>query len=46
MLIINLGENPQGYKVGDTLNFDMKYMGALSLLNSDYIDKKVIEKLD
>ncbi|SFT98653.1 Predicted amino acid racemase [Algoriphagus locisalis] len=46
MLIINLGQNPNGYKVGDTLNFDMKYMGALSLLNSDYIDKKVIEKLD
>jgi predicted amino acid racemase len=42
MLIINLGENPKEYKVGDTLNFDMKYMGALSLLNSNYIDKKVI----
>ena len=46
MLIINLGQNPKGYKVGDTLNFDMKYMGALSLLNSDYIDKKVIDNLD
>lgn len=42
MLIINLGQNPNKYKVGDTLNFDMKYMGALSLLNSNYIDKKVI----
>lgn len=42
MLIINLGENLQNYKVGDTLNFDLKYMGALSVLNSDYIDKKVI----
>jgi predicted amino acid racemase len=42
MLIINLGENPNKYKVGDTLNFNMKYMGALSLLNSNYIDKKVI----
>ncbi|UZD24604.1 alanine/ornithine racemase family PLP-dependent enzyme [Algoriphagus halophytocola] len=46
MLIINLGENPNGYQVGDTLNFDMKYMGALSLLNSNYIDKKVIDTLD
>lgn len=46
MLIINLGQNPNKYKVGDTLNFDMKYMGALSLMNSDYIDKKVIENLD
>lgn len=43
MLIINLGENPNNYQVGDTLNFDMKYMGALSLLNSSYIDKKVID---
>jgi predicted amino acid racemase len=42
MLIINLGQNPHKYKVGDTLNFGMKYMGALSVLNSDYIDKKVI----
>jgi len=46
MLIINLGKNPNNYKVGDTLNFDLKYMGALSLLNSNYIDKKVIERLD
>jgi predicted amino acid racemase len=46
MLIINLGQNPNKYKVGDTLNFDMKYMGALSLLNSDYIDKKFIDDLD
>lgn len=41
MLIINLGENPHHYKVGDTLNFDLKYMGALGLLNSDYVDKKI-----
>ncbi|PZX50159.1 alanine racemase [Algoriphagus chordae] len=46
MVIINLGENPNNYKVGDTLNFDLKYMGALSLLNSNYIDKKVIGHLD
>lgn len=43
MVIINLGENPKNYKVGDTLNFDLKYMGALTLLNSDYIDKKIID---
>ncbi|MBN3584464.1 alanine/ornithine racemase family PLP-dependent enzyme [Algoriphagus aestuarii] len=42
MIIINLGKNPQKYKVGDTLNFELKYMGALGLLNSDYVDKKVI----
>lgn len=43
MIIINLGQNPEGYKVGDVLSFDMKYMGALSLLNSDYVDKKIVD---
>jgi len=43
MIIINLGENLKGYKVGDVLHFDLKYMGALSLLNSDYIDKKIVD---
>lgn len=42
MIIINLGENPEGYKVGQTLDFELKYMGALGLLNSDYVEKKVI----
>jgi ornithine racemase len=42
MLIVNLGENKKGYKVGETLTFQMKYMGALGLLNSNYIEKKVI----
>jgi len=42
MIIINLGDNPNSYKVGDVLSFDLKYMGALSLLNSDYVDKKLI----
>lgn len=43
MIIINLGQNPQGYKVGDVLSFDLKYMGALGLLNSDYIDKSLVD---
>ncbi|MBN7817818.1 alanine racemase [Algoriphagus pacificus] len=43
MIIINLFKNPQNYKVGDTLNFELKYMGALGILNSDYVDKKVIK---
>ncbi len=42
MIIINLGKNPNNYKVGDTLDFELKYMGALGILNSDYVDKKVI----
>tara|TARA_R110002049_G_scaffold256629_3_gene432090 strand:+ start:5454 stop:6524 length:1071 start_codon:yes stop_codon:yes gene_type:complete len=42
MLVIDLGKSEGEYKVGDLISFDLKYMGALSLLNSDYIEKKVI----
>nr|HAD53302.1 amino-acid racemase [Algoriphagus sp.] len=42
MIIINLGENPNKYHVGDELTFDLKYMGALGILNSNYVDKTVI----
>lgn len=41
MLILNLGENPKQYKVGDTIKFGLKYMGALGILNSSYVDKLV-----
>jgi predicted amino acid racemase len=42
MLILNLGTNPKGYKVGDIIKFNLKYMGALGILNSTYIDKIVV----
>ncbi|WP_226390376.1 alanine racemase [Penaeicola halotolerans] len=41
MLVIDLGDNPHQYKVGDLLPFQLKYMGALAILNSSYIDKRV-----
>ncbi len=41
MLIVDLGNNDEGYKVGDVLSFGLEYMGALHLLNSDYIEKVV-----
>lgn len=41
MLVVELGENKQNYKVGDILTFGLEYMGALSILNSNYIDKKI-----
>lgn len=44
MLILDLGENPNQLKVGDHVVFDVKYMGALGLLNSYYIEKKVINR--
>jgi predicted amino acid racemase len=43
MLVVDLGDKSPNYKVGDEISFQLKYMGALSLLNSDYIEKRVIE---
>lgn len=42
MLIVDLDNNPQNYSVGDLLSFKLKYMGALRVLNSDYIEKRVV----
>ncbi|UKN01398.1 alanine/ornithine racemase family PLP-dependent enzyme [Paracrocinitomix mangrovi] len=42
MLVLDLGDAEDDYKVGDFVTFDLKYMGALRLLNSDYIDKKIV----
>ncbi len=42
MLVIDLGQNKKNYKVGDTLRFQLDYMGTLRIINSRYIEKKVI----
>jgi predicted amino acid racemase len=44
MLVLDLGKTDRDYKVGDLLSFELMYMGALRLLNSDYIEKKVVDK--
>lgn len=41
MILLDLGDNQSKIKVGDQIPFRMKYMGALQLLNSDYVDKIV-----
>ncbi|MDX1617376.1 MAG: alanine/ornithine racemase family PLP-dependent enzyme [Balneolaceae bacterium] len=41
MLVLDVGENDNNYEVGDYIRFRMKYMGALGIMNSDYIDKVV-----
>ncbi|WP_276495803.1 alanine racemase [Pontibacter litorisediminis] len=43
MLIVELGQNEQNFKVGDVLRFNLRYMGALSVLNSRYIAKEVVK---
>ena len=42
MLVVSLDDSARNYKIGDYLTFDLKYMGALRLLNSDYIEKRVV----
>ncbi|MFN3528777.1 MAG: alanine racemase [Bacteroidia bacterium] len=43
MIVLDLGNNPEQLKVGDQVAFQLKYMGALSLMNSYYVEKRVIE---
>jgi predicted amino acid racemase len=42
MIVLDIGKNRRGYKVGDLIPFRLNYMGVLSILNSDYVDKKVV----
>ncbi len=41
MLVVDVGKNDQDYKVGDFIPFELKYMGALSIMNSNYIEKHI-----
>lgn len=41
MIVLELGKNKGSYKVGDTVEFLVDYMGALGLMNSYYIEKKI-----
>jgi predicted amino acid racemase len=42
MIVVDIGRNKNKYKVGDLLGFRLTYLGVLSVLNSNYIEKKVI----
>ncbi len=41
MLVVDLGKNPKGYKSGDVIPFQLRYMGLLGVMNSNYIEKIV-----
>lgn len=41
MLVLDVKDNKKKYKVGDMIGFNLKYMGALGIMNSRYIDKIV-----
>jgi ornithine racemase len=42
MLVVDLGPKKPEYSVGDVIEFQLNYMGALHVMNSDYIDKKIV----
>lgn len=42
MIVMDMGENTKNYKVGDVIEFKPDYMGVLKILNSRYVDKKII----
>jgi predicted amino acid racemase len=42
MIVMDLGNTRKKYKVGDFITFRLNYMGVLSILNSNYIDKVVV----
>ncbi len=41
MLVVDISNAEKKYKIGDLISFKIRYMGALYLLNSNYIDKIV-----
>ncbi|UBB90386.1 alanine racemase [Candidatus Kaistella beijingensis] len=45
MLILDLGVNKNGLKAGDSLKFTINYMAVLRAMNSDYVDKKISNKI-
>jgi predicted amino acid racemase len=42
MIVADLGTKKPDYKVGDLISFKINYMGALTVLSSRYIGKKVV----
>ena len=42
MLVLDLQSSYKNYNVGDMVAHELYYMGFLSLMNSSYVQKKVI----
>ncbi len=42
MLVIDLSKTKKKYKIGDLVSFRMNYMGALRVMNSEYIEKRLV----
>ncbi len=44
--VVNLGDNPLGLQVGDTIRFRVNYSALLRLMNGRYLEKKVTPSID
>lgn len=42
MVVLDLGDNPRGYKPGDQIGVHLNYMSALKALNSQYVQKALV----
>ncbi|MDN3709626.1 hypothetical protein QW060_21930 [Myroides ceti] len=42
MIVLDLGENNHEYQVGSVVEFTMDYMGIVRIMNSKYIEKRVV----
>ena len=42
MIVLDIMDNKKGYRVGDIISFRLTYMGILAIMNSNYINKKVV----
>lgn len=42
MLVVDVSGRAEATNVGDRLGFGLRYMGALKLMNSPYVDKRVV----
>jgi predicted amino acid racemase len=42
MIVMDIGDNKAGYKVGDLIAFKLDYMGILGVMSSNYINKVVV----
>lgn len=42
MFVVDLGENSNKYKIGDSIEIKMDYMGVLRLMNCRYIEKRMV----
>jgi predicted amino acid racemase len=42
LTVYDLGDNPRGYKTGDTIKFRLKYMAVAKLMYSRFVEKEII----